>query len=521
MTAKKSAESVRPHRKLGDGLNYTFDYEYDSENYAHRLLRAGDRRYEYDANGNIVLEHDGENADAGDGGRSHKINVEADNVYSTDYGWGLFRDTRNGMAKNAKYRRYYTWNEKNQLVSSSDAQYTINYVYGQDGQRAAKYTAQSEALYFNKMWSHHTDGGNAYLGGHNIKNIYLGETRIVTKLAAGHETTVHEEVYKQFFYHSDHLGSAALITDYRGDEYQRLEYTPYGEIWVEEQRVKNEALVYLPYKFTGKERDEETGLYYYGARYLDPKYSRWISVDPALGEYVPGAGKSNEADKLPGMGGLFNSVNGNLYHYAANNPVRYTDPTGMAAYDEFDSMDAAAKDWAKTYADDSIVQGNEMGSSIFMMVKDGKVKFFYNIPYEGTLIENPEEKILRKTCDINRNIDEGYEKEGATVFVVSAIHSHANWDPRFNDENPSKMDKEGVESDSSTYRFYARREYVVTPGGYLKEFDKNGVTRIVSSSILRDIRQDIPKKLKQSIGYDAFINAWATKIYHEDEYYPY
>ena len=80
MTAKKSTESVRPHRKLGDGLNYTFDYEYDSEKYAHRLLRAGDRRYEYDANGNIVLEHDGEIADAGDGGRSHKINVEADNA---------------------------------------------------------------------------------------------------------------------------------------------------------------------------------------------------------------------------------------------------------------------------------------------------------------------------------------------------------------------------------------------------------------------------------------------------------
>nr|MCR5762804.1 RHS repeat-associated core domain-containing protein [Treponema sp.] len=119
--------------------------------------------YEYDANGNIVLEHDGENADSGDGGRNHKINVEADNVYSTNYGWGLFRDTRNGVAKNAKYRRYYTWNEKNQLASSSDAQYTVNYVYGQDGQRAAKYTAQSKTLYFNKMWSHHTDGGNAYL----------------------------------------------------------------------------------------------------------------------------------------------------------------------------------------------------------------------------------------------------------------------------------------------------------------------------------------------------------------------
>ncbi len=90
------------------------------------------------------------------------------------------------------------------------------------------------------------DGGNAYLGGHNIKNNYLGEPRIVTKLAAGHETTVHEEVYKQFYYHAEHLGSAALITDYRGYEYQRLEYTPYGEIWVEEQKVKNEALIYLP-----------------------------------------------------------------------------------------------------------------------------------------------------------------------------------------------------------------------------------------------------------------------------------
>ena len=119
-----------------------------------------------------------------------------------------------------------------------------------------------------------------------------------------------------------------MITDYNGDEYQRIEYTPYGETWVE--KTQNTGLEYLPYKFTGKEMDEETGLYYYGARYLDPKYSRWISVDPALGEYIPAAGKGNSenAGNLPGMGGIYNHINGDLYHYAGNNPVRYTDPDG-------------------------------------------------------------------------------------------------------------------------------------------------------------------------------------------------
>ena len=78
--------------------------------------------------------------------------------------------------------------------------------------------------------------------------------------------------------------------------------------------------------------DEETGLYYYGARYLDPKYSRWLSGDPALGDYIPKAPIDDEAKKhnenLPGMGGVFNVVNLHLYHYAGNNPVKYTDPDG-------------------------------------------------------------------------------------------------------------------------------------------------------------------------------------------------
>ena len=308
MTSKVSKESVTSHKTIGDNLNYSFDYVYD-ENFAHRLVRAGDRYYKYDENGNIICEQDGSFESNGDDVSYHKITQEAEDVYSTDYGWGLFREENgsSGGATGSRYCRTYAWNEINLLISSVDANYNTAYVYGQDGQRSNKYTANSETLYFNKMWTLHTDSGNSVYGGQTAKNIYLGETRIVTKLNSGENPTYQEEYYKQYYYHSDHLGSASLISDYKGDEYQWIEHTPYGEIWVE--KTQNQGFEYLPYKFTGKEIDEETGLYYYGARYLDPKYSRWLSTDPAIGEYIPHICRDNE--KLPGMGGVFNSVNGN------------------------------------------------------------------------------------------------------------------------------------------------------------------------------------------------------------------
>ena len=79
----------------------------------------------------------------------------------------------------------------------------------------------------------------------------------------------------QFFYHPDHLGSSSFITNLDGEVVQHIEYVPFGEVFIEERNnVWN-----TPYLFNAKEFDEETGLYYYGARYYDPRISIWISTD--------------------------------------------------------------------------------------------------------------------------------------------------------------------------------------------------------------------------------------------------
>ena len=126
MTSKVSSESITPQKTIGDNLNYSFAYNYD-KNYAHRLINAGDRYYKYDANGNITAEQDGSFESNGEEVSYHKITQEADGVYSTDYGWGLFKEDDkggSGKANRTKYKRTYKWNERNQLVSSVDDNYS-------------------------------------------------------------------------------------------------------------------------------------------------------------------------------------------------------------------------------------------------------------------------------------------------------------------------------------------------------------------------------------------------------------
>jgi RHS repeat-associated protein len=135
------------------------------------------------------------------------------------------------------------------------------------------------------------------------------------------------EEHQIYYYHGDHLGSSNVLTDRFGRNYEHLEYFPYGEAWVEETRSQTN----LPYKFTGKELDPETGLYYFGARYYDPQVSIWVSGDPILGKYLPSGNR--EADKnLPGMGGVYNSLNLGLYTFTHQNPIIYKDPDGLSTW---------------------------------------------------------------------------------------------------------------------------------------------------------------------------------------------
>ena len=117
--------------------------------------------------------------------------------------------------------------------------------------------------------------------------------------------THHTHITLALYYHSDHLGSAAYLTDDAGQVSQTLNYLPYGEDWVDLQYSLDYRLG--QYTFNGKEKDHESGFHYYGARYYwSELLTGWLSVDPM-------------ADKYPSI---------SPYAYCAWNSVKLVDPEG-------------------------------------------------------------------------------------------------------------------------------------------------------------------------------------------------
>ena len=173
----------------------------------------------------------------------------------------------------------------------------------------------------------------------------------------------------QFYYHLDHLGSSSYITNLDGEVMQHIEYVPFGEVFIDELGLTRKSAAAgkancnntwnTPYRFNdcanegrgklactmpsaancrvelnAKEFDEETDLYYYGARYMDPQNSMWLGVDPLT-------------EKYPNLTG---------YCYTNNNPVKYIDPTGT---DWYRNDETAAIFWQEGNANSITYDGQE------------------------------------------------------------------------------------------------------------------------------------------------------------------
>ena len=120
------------------------------------------------------------------------------------------------------------------------------------------------------------------------------------------------------YYHQDHLGSSSVMTDTDGALVEETAFYPFG-IQRHEHRLRQ---VEEPYKFTQKERDPESGLHYFEARYLAGGLARFMTQDPMYAN--PDALAAEDAAAF-----LATPQKMNMYAYAGNNPLSYVDPTGL------------------------------------------------------------------------------------------------------------------------------------------------------------------------------------------------
>jgi len=256
--------------------SYDWSYAYGGSG-PHAATHIGERTYRYDRNGNQT-------------------------------GWD---DDRSGR------RRTVTWDEENRIAAVADNGRTTRFLYDAAGVRTNKAGPHGETIYVNSYFSIR----NGAIGS---KQVWADGVRIATEVAQpslnGSPTGLGPVEDKRYFYHPDQLGSAHFVTDASGDVYQHLEYFPQGETWAAERSESQNT----PYLFSGKEFDEETGLAYFGARYYEPRQGQWASADPIFDRML-------DADRLaqtdPDIGPFH--LEGLLYAYVANDPVDYTDPTGL------------------------------------------------------------------------------------------------------------------------------------------------------------------------------------------------
>lgn len=255
--------------------NYTYDEIYRLVQATHPALPT--EQYSYDPVGNRI----GTTVDAG-----NRLLEDATYTYQYDNNGNMTQKTNRTTGEITTL----TYDTQNRLVQVTKPGMTVSYKHDPFGRRIEKNVNGIITKYL--------------YDGEDIVIEYDGNGNMIAKYTHGHgidEPLSMEKNGQSYYYHQDGLGSITALTDGVGDLAHRYEYNAYGKITsVLDPNLKQ------PFIYTGREYDEETGLYYYRARYYDADIGRFISEDPI---------------------GLAGGIN--VYAYVGNNPVNWIDPLGL------------------------------------------------------------------------------------------------------------------------------------------------------------------------------------------------
>jgi len=269
------------------------------------------RSYRYDKMGNILkLAHTAHQASFTRNFGYHtsmqhnKLEEVLDNNQNTltDF---LYDPAGNTIQNNSE--RFYVWDAANQLKQFKiDDGQTVS-VYGQyiysGGQRVKKLVKDQQGnytitVYIDGVFEYQKLVKSANTYERNYTHIMDDRSRIATVRAGSDEDDITEDA---FYVVEDHLNSStARLKATDGSVIDREEYYPFGETSLHSFSKKR-------YRYTGKEKDSESGLYYYGARYYSGWCCRFVSVDPLAAQF---------ADLSP-------------FNYAGNKPVNKVDIDGL------------------------------------------------------------------------------------------------------------------------------------------------------------------------------------------------
>ena len=219
----------------------------------------------------------------------------------------------------------YTYDAENRIKTAAG----VTYTYDGNGERVAKSTG---VLYWGGTGKDALDESDA-AGNLTNEFIFFNGKRVARRVVATGAV---------YYYFADHLGSSNVITDASGARQAESDFYPYGgEVVVQADATANH------YKFTGKERDTETGVDYFFARYYSSALGRFLTPDwSATPAPVPYANLGDPQSL-------------SLYSYVGNNPITGTDPDGHFRQAMFDSPYGNEYSDSPGPAYDPVKEGND------------------------------------------------------------------------------------------------------------------------------------------------------------------